>query len=194
MESLQDEQNEVEKREREETRYQEELLKKDIEDARRRREAEEREQERRRLDEERNKVKGRASSEIDYGVEDTTPSRSSNKPRSVKGGSAKGDDDRRKELTSPTARPPAPGVRKGTPPTLINRAANIIKNLRKLLDSMATSFKTKPMISLRTLAFFVAFLAVVARRDVRERLKRITGQGWQKVRQTAGMGVKVSYI
>lgn len=194
LQSLQDEQNEVEKREREQKRYQEELLKRDIEDARRRREAEEKEQERRRLEEERDKGKGKASSETDYGVEDALPSGASNKARSVKGGSAKGDNDRRKNVTSPTARSSAPGVRKGTPPTLMMRAANILTNLRKLLDSMATSFKTHPMILLRTLAFIVGILAVMARRDVRERIKRITGQGWQKVRQTAGMGVKVSYI
>jgi hypothetical protein len=194
LQSLQDEQNEVEKREREERRYQEEVLKKEIEEGRRRREAEEREMERRRLDEEREKGKGKASSETDYGVEDGPPSGSSNKARSVKGGSAKGDNDKRRSVTSPTARSSIPGVRKGTPPTLMTRAGNIFANLRKMLDSMAESFKTNPMILLRTLAFIVTILAVMARRDVRERIKRITGQGWQKVRQTAGMGVKVSYI
>ena len=197
LQSLQDEQNEVEKREREKRRYQEELLKKDIEDARRRRrETEEQEGERRRLEEEKDqgKGKGKASSETDYGVEDALPSGASNKARSEKGGSAKGDSDRRKNVTSPIARSSASGVRKGSPPTLMTRAANIITNLRKLLDSIAASFKTNPMILLRTLAFIVAILAVMARRDVRERIKRITGQGWQKIRQTAGMGVKVSYI
>lgn len=193
LQSLQDEQNEAEKREREEKRYQEELLKRDIEEARRRREAEERERDRKRLEEERDEGKGKPSSETDYGVEDTLPSASSNKARSVKAGSAKGDNDRRKTVTSPTARSSAPGLRKGTP-TLMTRAGNIITNLRKLLDSMAASFKTNPMILLRTLAFIVTMLAVFARRDVRERVKRIAGQGWTKVRQTAGMGVKVSYI
>jgi hypothetical protein len=194
LQSLQDEQNEVEKREREERLYQEEVLKKEIEEGKRRREAEEKERERRRLEEERDKGKGRASSETDYGVEDALPSGASNKARSVKAGSAKGDHDRRKNVTSPTARSSVPGVRKAPPPTLMTRAGNIIANLRKLLDSMATSFKTNPMVLLRTLAFIVGILAVMARRDVRERIKRITGQGWQKVRQTAGMGVKVSYI
>ena len=195
LQSLQDEQNEVEKREREERRYEEEILKRDIEEARRRREAEEEaERERRRLEEERDERKGKTSSETDYGVEDKLPSGSSNKARSVKAGSAKGDTDRRKNVTSPTARSSAPGVRKGSPPTLMTRAANIITNLRKLLDSMAASFKTNPMVLLRTLAFIVTIVTIFARRDVRERIKRITGQGWTKVRQTAGMGVKVSYI
>jgi hypothetical protein len=194
LQSLQDEQNEVEKREREERRYQEEVLKKEIEEGRRRREAEEKERERRRVEEERHKGKGRASSETDYGVEDALPSGASNKARSVKAGSAKGDNDRRKHVTSPTARPSVPGVRKAQSPTLMTRAGYVIANLRKLVDQMAESFKTNPMVLLRTLAFIVGILAVMARRDVRERIKRITGQGWQKVRQTAGMGVKVSYI
>jgi hypothetical protein len=194
LQSLQDEQGEIEKREREEQRYQEELLKKDIEDARRRRETEEKERERRRLEEEREKAKARASSENDYGVEDGPPSSSSNKARSVRAESEKGDSKRKKNVRSPTARSSAPGVRKAPPPTLITRAGNIISNLRKLLESMAASFKTNPMVLLRTLAFIIGIISVFARRDVRERIKRITGQGWLKVRQTAGMGVKVSYI
>ena len=194
LQSLRDEQNEVEKREREERRYQEEVLKKEIEEGRRRREAEEQERERRRLEDEKDRGKGKASSETDYGVEDALPSGASSKARSVKAGSAKGENDRRKHVASPTARSSIPGVRKGVPPTLMTRVGNIIANLGKLLDQMAASFKTNPMVLLRTLAFIVGILAVMARRDIRERIKRITGQGWQKVRQTAGMGVKVSYI
>lgn len=192
LQSLQDEQLEVERREREERRYQEEVLKREIEEGRRRREAEERERERRRLDEERDKGKGTASSETDYGVEDALPSGGSNKARSTKGGNSKGD--KRSNVTSPAARASAPGVKKGTPPTLVNRVANIITNLRKLLENMAASFNTNPMALLRTLAFIFGILVVLSKRDIRERIKRITGQGWQKIRQTAGMGVKVSYI
>jgi hypothetical protein len=50
------------------------------------------------------------------------------------------------------------------------------------------------MFLLQMLAFLVGFLTVFTRRDVKERIKRIVGNGWTKVRQTAGMGVKVSYI
>ena len=193
LQSLQDEQNEVEKRETEERRYQEEVLKKEIEEGRRRRETEERER-KRQQEEERHKGRGKASSGVDYGVEDALPSGASSKARSVKGGSTKGDNDRKRHVASPTARSSVPGVRKATPPTLTTRVANIIANLRNVLDSMAVLFKTNPMVLLRTLAFIVGLLALMARRDVRERIKRITGQGWLKVRQTAGMGVKVSYI
>jgi hypothetical protein len=159
-------------------------LKKDIEDARRRRnEDEERERE------ERARREKGASSETDYGVEDSPPkSNASNKARSVKGGSAKGS----RSIPSPssTARSAVPK----SPPGLITRAGNIIGNMRKLLETMAGNFKTRPLFLLQTLAFIVGLLVVLSRRNVKERIKRIVGQGWTKVRQTAGMGVKVSYI
>jgi hypothetical protein len=160
-------------------------LKKDIEDAKRRQnESEEREREERAGREEK-----RASSETDYGVEDSPPkSNASNKARSVKGGSAKGS--RSIPSSSPTARSAVPK----SPPGLITRAGNIIGNMRKLLETMAGNFKTRPLFLLQILAFIVGLLVVLSRKDVKERIKRIVGQGWTKVRQTAGMGVKVSYI
>jgi len=42
--------------------------------------------------------------------------------------------------------------------------------------------------------FVFAFLVMVARKDVRDRVRRVLEQGLEKVRRTAGMGVKVSYI
>jgi hypothetical protein len=76
----------------------------------------------------------------------------------------------------------------------MKRAGAIIANLRKLLDAMAAHLKANPMVLLRTLAFIVALLLVLSRRDIKERLKSIMAKGWGKVRATAGMGVKVSYI
>jgi len=59
---------------------------------------------------------------------------------------------------------------------------------------MSTSFKTNPMVMLRLLAFAVALLLALSRQDVKNKLKQIMSKGWNKVRATAGMGVKVSYI
>jgi len=70
----------------------------------------------------------------------------------------------------------------------------VISSLRKLVEGMATHFQTNPMVLLRMLTFILGILAIVSRRDVRERIRRVIGTGWGKVRQTAGMGVKVSYI
>ena len=50
------------------------------------------------------------------------------------------------------------------------------------------------MAMLRLLTFIMAFVLLIARRDLRVRVKRMVGEGWGKVRKTVGMGVKVSYI
>ena len=190
LQSLQEEQMESERREKEERRYQEEQLKRDVEEARRRRiESEEREK---REEEARNK-RSEKGSEIDYGVEDSPPRPGSSKSRSsVKGGSAKGG--RSLPSSSPTARSSVPAKNVKVPPSLLTRAGNVVMNVRKLVESMAGSFKTRPMLLMQMLAFIVGILVLLSRRDVKERVKSILGKGWGKVRQTAGMGVKVSYI
>jgi hypothetical protein len=101
----------------------------------------------------------------------------------------------KRQVASPTARSAKAHVKKAVPPpTLVNRAGNIIANLRKLLEDMSAGFKMNPMVLLRMLAFIVGILMVLGRRDVREKIQRVLANGWTKVRQTAGMGVKVSYI
>ncbi|KAH7419619.1 peroxin 26 [Cadophora sp. MPI-SDFR-AT-0126] len=206
LQSLQDEQNETERREKEERRYQEEQLKKDIEDAKRRR-LENEERERRREDEERlkrEKPRPRSvagGSEVDYGVEDTPPRPGSSKSRSsARGGSgsAKGSSkknyDRSHPSSSPTARSSAASNARKVPPTILTRASNVLGNVKKLLEGMAVHFQTRPLFILQFLAFLVGFLVVLSRRDVKERLRRLLGGSWDKVKRTAGMGVKVSYI
>lgn len=207
LQSLQDEQKEAERRAREEQRYQEELLQRDVEDQRRRREQEERE--RRLLEERRERQK--TPSEIDYGVEDTLPSPSSSKARSIKASSVNGGPSSSKSIVVPDPTPPSSRPSKPQPgkpvssrgsvgavnkiePTLINRASTILSNLRRLLDEMTGSVTATPMSVLRTLGFILFFLAVFGRRQVRERIRRVAAQGWMKLLQTAGMGVKVSYI
>jgi hypothetical protein len=188
LQSLQDEQHEAERREKEEKIYQEEQLKKDIEDARRRR-AENEERERKREEEQRLRREG---SEIDYGVEESRPStsRSNGKANSARG-SIKGS--RKAENTSPTARPPA--NRKLPPPTLVARISNIISNIRTLLiENMAGSFNNRPMFLLQMLTFIIGLLVVMSRKDVKDRVKKIMAQAWGKVSGTVKMGGKVSYI
>ena len=192
LQSLQEEQMENERREKEERRYQEEQLKKDVEDAKRRR-IENEEREKRQEEQRKEKVGG---SEVDYGVEDSPPrpgTAGSHKSRSsVKGGSAKGA--RSIPSSSPTARSSVPAKKVKVPPSLISRAGNMVTNLRNLVESMAGSFKTRPLLLMQMLAFVVGILVLLSRRDVKERVKMIVAKGWGKVRQTAGMGFKVSYI
>ncbi|KAF2716782.1 hypothetical protein K431DRAFT_234628 [Polychaeton citri CBS 116435] len=47
---------------------------------------------------------------------------------------------------------------------------------------------------LRLVMFMLAFLVILVRRDLRIKLRRVLEGTWTKIRQTIGMGVKVSYV
>jgi hypothetical protein len=194
LQSLQDEQNEQSNRELEAQREQEEQLQKDLDEARRRRiENEEREKERHRQEQESRSSK-KASSELDYGIETSYPNGSTNGSPKARLAKASLKSSRTGASTSHASRPSIPGKKVIVTPGMMQRAGNIIANLRKLLENMSTSFKTNPMVMLRLLAFAVALLLALSRQDVKNKLKQIMSKGWNKVRATAGMGVKVSYI
>lgn len=191
LESLQQDHEEALTREQEEKRCQEEQLQKDLEDARKRR-AENEERERKRQEEEKDAEKqrqklGNRGSENDYGVEDSRPGSSSSKARSTKGSSLKGS----KTSTSPSKPKASKPVARKVPTGVLARANTIFSNLRKLVEG---HMGMRPMILMQLLAFIVGLLVMFSRKDVKERVKRLLAQGWGKVRQTAGMGVKVSYI
>ncbi|KAI1094653.1 hypothetical protein F5B19DRAFT_444160 [Rostrohypoxylon terebratum] len=176
LQSLREESQESERKQREEQQKQEEQLQKDIEEARRLR-AENEARERRRLDEERAKREG---SEVDYGIDN-----SQNKPRTSSGSSA----------ISRAAKSSAPkGKKAAAPPSFGARAAVVIMNFRKVIEQMGATLKANPMLLMRLVAFVVSIIVMFGRKGVRERIQQILGTGWNKVKSTAGMGVKVSYI
>ncbi|KAK4456133.1 hypothetical protein QBC34DRAFT_389036 [Podospora aff. communis PSN243] len=179
LQSLRDEQLEAEKREKEERQRQEEAIRKDIEEARRLR-AENEERERKRLEEER--AKRQAASEVDYGIE-KTPSQA--------GSSGRG-----KKATSSLSRPVPTRKSKAVapPPSFTTRATMVLINIKALIDQLAVNYQTNPYLLYRTAAFIIGLLLMFSRKSIREKISRILGSGWQKVRATAGMGVKVSYI
>jgi hypothetical protein len=186
LQSLQDDQLDAEKREHEEQQQQEHRIRRDIEEARRLR-AENEERERKRLEEERARRQATSTTtttEGDYGVE-TAPSPSSVARRPVPG--------QPKSTTRPM--PPA---RKGKaavgPPSLGKRATMVFHNLRALVDQMSASVRMNPFVLYRTLAFIIGLLLMFSRKSIRERVARVLGTSWDKIRSTAGMGVKVSYI
>ena len=74
------------------------------------------------------------------------------------------------------------------------RGLAFLASLQQLLLSIARSTTNNPTILLRTILFLVALVVALSRRDVKERIRRITGVGWGKLKSTVGMGVKVSYI
>ena len=214
LDTLREEQAEAERRGEEERAKREEAIRRDVEEARRLR-AENEAREGRRLEEERVRREAEeagekerakaAATEGDFGVEGTTPvtatppalkrrkpadgSQASSSPRG--GGSA--------------ARPRGPLPRRGAggggggnavaaSPTLMSRASVVLGNLRRLVDEIAGAFQTNPYVLLRMLAFVIGLLLLLSRKRIRERIAQIVGVGWNKVKATAGMGTKVSYI
>ncbi|KAI9824502.1 MAG: hypothetical protein M1819_000857 [Sarea resinae] len=144
----------------------------------------------------------KTSSEVDYGIASNphssrdTPAPSSPKPSSSSG-------PKRSSPLSPSSQSPrsskkAPSSAATSPSSsskrLYKRAAILLSNLKRVITTLAQSMSSNPTTLLRTVLFLMGFVLALSRRDVRERLRRITGAGWEKVRRTAGMGVKVSYL
>ena len=179
LQSLQDEQLEQETKAREEKQRQDEALQKELEEGRRLR-AENESRERKRVEQERAKREG---SEVDYGVEKTPSTGSgSTKPRRPRTGSSAVSKSR-----------PAQGKPKG-PLTLTARASMILSNLRLVLEQLGGQLKTNPMFLMRFIAFIAGLVAMFGNRRIRERITQVLGTGWTKIKATAGMGVKVSYV
>ena len=209
LDTLREEQAEAERREEEERARREEAIRRDVEEARRLR-AENEAREKRRLEEERVKREAEererkerarataaAATEGDFGVE-RSPT-----PPALKGARSKASGSQASSAGG-VARPKAPLPRRGNAggggggvvaaPTLMSRASMVLSNLRVLVDEIAGAFQTNPYVLLRMLAFVVGLLMLLSRKKIRERIARVLGAGWGKVKATAGMGTKVSYI
>lgn len=88
-----------------------------------------------------------------------------------------------------------PTPRSSTPPTLYRRASSAIGNLQQMVLQASRNLTGQgTMAMLRFLMFMMAFLLIIARRDLRIKIRRAMETGWVKVKQTVGMGVKVSYV
>ncbi|KAL2024393.1 hypothetical protein VTK56DRAFT_8204 [Thermocarpiscus australiensis] len=207
LQSLREEQRAAEEAEEERRRRREDAIRRDVEEARRlRAEKEERERRRQKVEEEEEEaraarrrseaeVKARAA-EVDYGVEGSptpgapvsragvgqSPSSRSKPPGSQPGvGSV------------PRPRKPLPSA-SGNAVTLMTRASMILGNLRGLVDEVAVAFQANPYMLYRILAFIVGLLLMLSRRNIRQRIVQILQVIWAKLKATAGMGTKVSYI
>lgn len=206
LQSLQEDQLEAERRERDERLRQEEQLRRDVEEARRLR-AENEGRERRRLEEERARRR-EGGSEVDYGI-DAAGGGGGGRGSSVGGSSAgKGASRRNRAQTggssrSSRARPAAGGGGGGTSPnkskavapaSLGARAAVVFANVRAMIERMSVTLHTNPMLLMRLLAFIIGLVVMFGKKNMRERVARVLGTSWNKVKATAGMGTKVSYI
>ncbi len=214
LDTLREEQAEAERHEEEERARREEAIRRDIEEARRLR-AENEAREKKRLDEERlkreaeeraRKERAKAATEGDFGVERTpTPpvlkgamagSSRSKPPGSQASSSGNGGALGRPKTPQPRRGNAAAGGSKvvAAPTTLMSRATMVWDNLRVLVDEIAGAFQTNPYVLMRMLAFVVGLLMLLSRKKIREKIANILGASWGKIKATAGMGTKVSYI
>lgn len=157
-----------------------------------------REEERRRVEEaeaaERaQKGHGRSGSEVDYGIEKTYPNGSiKGKGRFAEKQSSKPGTSAGRTAFSP---PGSKNIKKTEKPEARAKQSRALINVvRNILKYVSKSIAGNPLSFARTLLFMLGIIAALSRQDVRERIRRITGSGWQKIKGTVGMGVKVSYI
>lgn len=206
LQSLQEDQLEAERKERDERLRQEEQLRRDVEEARRLR-AENEDRERRRLEEERARRR-EGGSEVDYGID--SGSRAGGGRASSVGGSSAGKGAARRARAptggssrSSRAQRPSAAAGGGTSPnkskavapaSLGARAAVMFDSVRAMIERMSVTLHTNPMLLMRLLAFIIGLVVMFGKKNMRDRIARILGTSWNKVKATAGMGVKVSYI
>ncbi|KAI9886514.1 MAG: hypothetical protein M1823_001695 [Watsoniomyces obsoletus] len=75
-----------------------------------------------------------------------------------------------------------------------NVAGTLIRYIHSCFPAFGALLRINPFFYLRTLLFLAALLLSLTRGEFRERVKRITATGWRKLRDTVGMGVKVTYM
>jgi hypothetical protein len=93
----------------------------------------------------------------------------------------------RKPTTTPSSSQNNPATASNSA-TLLTRLTSLAHHLRHNLLGGSS------LLSARLLMFIFAFILLASRRDMRVRLRRALAEGWDKVRRTVGMGVKVSYV
>lgn len=90
--------------------------------------------------------------------------------------------------------PPTKSPRKTTNNGIFKHSAAVLSALQQLIKNMTEQVSQNPMSLLRFVLFLIGLIVAFSRRDVKDRLGRLTSAGWDKVKSTVGMGVKVSYI
>lgn len=105
--------------------------------------------------------------------------------------------------SKPPAQKPPPSSAKSSsqkkrvqkPPTnFYTRASSALGSLQQLLMQASRNVAGNNMALARFLMFLIAFILLIARRDLREKVRRALEGGMKKVKETVGMGTKVSYI
>lgn len=90
--------------------------------------------------------------------------------------------------------PGSKNIKKPEKPERARSTQALSQALRNLYQYIVRTVAGNPLSFARTLLFLLGIVVALSRQNVRERIRRLTGSGWQKVKGTVGMGVKVSYI
>ena len=134
----------------------------------------------------------RTESETDYGIETnaTLPAAPTKKPQPPNSIS--------KSIKAMQPRPPHSSSsnypRKPPSTGIYKRSLALMSALQHLISNMTEQISRNPMSLLRFVLFLMGLIVALSRQDVKDRLGRLTGAGWDKMKRTVGMGVKVSYI
>lgn len=134
----------------------------------------------------------RTESEKDYGIDGPNSALASSKPSShLSKPVAKSVKDTQSKNSRPSS---TTSSKKSKPVGIYKRSVAMMNALQQLISNMTYSLSKNPMLLLRFVLFLMGLILALSRRDVKERIGRITSSGWEKIRRTVGMGVKVSYI
>ncbi len=134
----------------------------------------------------------KSESEQDYGIDKTpnppdAPNVQSSPPKAISK-SAKA------IQTKQPRSSPTKSAGQTTNTSIYRRSAVILSALQKLIKNMTEQVSQNPMSLLRFVLFLMGLIVAFSRRDVKDRMGRLTGAGWDKIKSTVGMGVKVTYI
>jgi hypothetical protein len=177
---------EVELQEQREREVQEEKMRREQEDERRRVE-----EERVKIEREKQQKKERDAAAAAAALSNSVNANNNTLSNSNNANGNSNSNNSRPNQPSRSARKPTPSSSQNSPAsnaTLLTRLTSIIHHLRHNLLGGPS------LLSARLLMFIFAFILLASRRDMRVRLRRALAEGWDKVRRTVGMGVKVSYV
>ncbi|KAJ5559007.1 peroxin-26 Pex26-Penicillium chrysogenum [Penicillium sp. DV-2018c] len=131
----------------------------------------------------------RNTSEVDYGIDKSRP-HGSPKGKAPKATDKTPNGKSRTSLSASSSK----NVKKDKAEPRGRQSRAVATGLRNLMRHIIQAVSGNPMSIVRTLLFVIGILTAMSQQGVRDRVRRITDSAWQKVKATAGMGVKVSYI
>ena len=135
----------------------------------------------------------RTDNEKDYGIEASRPEKASKPQLSEGNGKAASGPPKYHIQLSPNSHTHSVSDVRGRT-SVYKKCLTIMYALQHLISSIAHSLSKDRMILLKTILFLTGLILAVSRRDSKERARGITRVGWDKIKGTVGMGVKVSYI